>query len=63
MRVDPTLQYRGRACRRTGASAINRRAGASLTIVYRERHRDRARKIAPHHLRFFFQKPKAILRR
>jgi hypothetical protein len=29
---------------------------------HRERLWDRARKIAPHHLRFFFQNPKAILR-
>jgi hypothetical protein len=29
---------------------------------HRERLWDRARKIAPHPLRFFFKKPKAILR-
>jgi hypothetical protein len=30
------------------------------TIDHRERLWDHARKIAPHHLRFFFKKPKAI---
>ena len=31
-------------------------------VDHRERLWDRARKIAPHHLRFFSQNPKAILR-
>ena len=32
----------------------------NVTIDHRERLWDRARKIAPHHLRFFSKKPKAI---
>ena len=43
----------------SGSAVCNRDVRPSN---HRERLWDRARKIAPHHLRFFSKKPKAILR-
>jgi hypothetical protein len=59
----PTIDHRanvlGSGVRDRGLNRDHSRV--RLAADHRERLWDRARKIVPHHLRFFFQKPKAIL--